>query len=132
MNDNVRSITYGTLVIFVIGLFVWFGFIYVNACGFTYNCLRGELPVERTPVPTLIPATMSAMQTPVSEVTASEVCRVAATDLIDAWVDAGSPEAEPFQFTDADGRQCEAVSDDVTPLLEALSKQLVEAGTPLP
>lgn len=57
---------------------------------------------------------------------------VAATDLIDAWLEAGSPETEPFQFTDADGRRCEAVPDDVKPLLDALSKQLVEAGTPLP
>lgn len=51
---------------------------------------------------------------------------------MDAWLEAGSPETEPFQFTDADGRRCEAVPDDVKPLLDALSKQLVEAGTPLP
>lgn len=116
MNDNVRSITYGTLVIFVIGLFVWIGFLYVNACGFTYTCLRGEIPVDRTPVPTLIPATLPAMELPEGVMITSDVCRVAAVDLIGAWVEAGSSETEAFQFTDVNGWDCEATFADVQPL----------------
>jgi hypothetical protein len=116
MNDNVRSITYGTLVIFVIGLFVWIGFLYVNACGFTYTCLRGETPVDRTPVPTLIPATLPAMEMPAGDAVAPDVCRVAAVDLIGAWVENGYSETDAFQFTDVNGRDCEATFADVKPL----------------
>jgi hypothetical protein len=116
MNDNVRSITYGTLIVFVIGLFVWIGFLYVNACGFTYTCQRGAFPVDRTPVPTLIPATLPAIEMPAGDVVAPDVCRVAAVDLIGAWVEAGSSETEAFQFTDVNERDCEATFADVKPL----------------
>ncbi len=60
MNDDVRKYIYGTVVVFVVGVLIWVGFIFVNACGFTLTCKRGELAVERTPIPTLIPATLPA------------------------------------------------------------------------
>lgn len=116
MKDNVRTITYGTLIVFVIGLFVWIGFLYVNACGFTLTCQRGAHPVERTPIPTLIPATLPVMQPAADETVAPDTCRVAAVDLIGAWVEAGFSETEPFQFTDLNGRNCEAAFADVKPL----------------
>jgi mono/diheme cytochrome c family protein len=59
MND-VRRYIYGTLLIFVCGVFAWVGFIFFNACGLTTSCLRGSLKVERTSIPTLIPATLPA------------------------------------------------------------------------
>jgi hypothetical protein len=43
-------------------------------------------------------------------------CRVAATDLIAAWVAAGHTESEPFPFTDLDGKDCEATFADIQPL----------------
>lgn len=116
MNDNVRTITYGTLIVFVIGLFVWIGFLYVNACGFTLTCHRGAPPVERTPIPTLLPATLPPMQPAADETAVPDTCRVAAVDLLGAWVEAGYSETEPFQFTDLNGQNCEATFADVKPL----------------
>ena len=62
MNDDVQKYIYRTLTIFVIGILTWVGFIYINACGFSVTCLRGAAVVERTPIPTLYPATMPAPQ----------------------------------------------------------------------
>jgi mono/diheme cytochrome c family protein len=60
MKDDVRKYIYGTLVVFVVGVATWISFIFINACGFTLTCKRGALFVERTPIPTLIPATLPA------------------------------------------------------------------------
>jgi len=59
MND-VRKYIYGALVVFVFGLLAWVGFIFVNACGFNTSCLSAAPKVERTSIPTLIPATLPA------------------------------------------------------------------------
>jgi mono/diheme cytochrome c family protein len=59
MND-VRKYIYGALLVFVFGVLAWVGFIFVNACGFTTSCLSGAPKVERTSIPTLIPATLPA------------------------------------------------------------------------
>ncbi len=118
MKDDVRKYIYSALIVFVIGVLVWIGFLYTNACGFTLTCNRGALVVERTPVPTLLPATLPAMQNPTgSEVTASsDQCNIAATDLIGAWVEAGSPETQAFQFIDVNGQNCESTFEEVRPL----------------
>lgn len=117
MNDDVRKYIYGAIGVFLVGVVVWLGILFVNACGFTLTCNRGNLPVARTPVPTLIPATLPAMETESGEAAApAEVCYTAAADLIGAWADAGAPESEPFQFTDAHGRACESTFEDVKPL----------------
>ena len=58
MNDDVRKYIYNTLIVFVVGLIVWISFLFINACGFTLTCKRGAAIVERTPIPTLIPATL--------------------------------------------------------------------------
>lgn len=116
MNDDVRKYIYNTLAIFVLGLIVWIGFLFVNACGFTLTCKRGALPVERTPIPTLFPATLPAMQTGTGNVVISDQCHVAAVDLIGAWVEAGSTETESFQFTDINGQNCESTFQEVKPL----------------
>jgi mono/diheme cytochrome c family protein len=59
MND-VRKYIYSTLLIFVFGVLTWIGFIFFNACGLTTSCLGGAPKVERTSIPTLIPATLPA------------------------------------------------------------------------
>ena len=115
MNDDVRKYIYGTLIVFVVGLLTWGSFIYLSSCGFTLTCKQGALLVDRTPVPTLLPATLPASnQMEVVEVGGQ--CRVAAVDLISAWVSAGSPETDTFQFTDVNGQDCESTFEEVKPL----------------
>jgi hypothetical protein len=116
MGDDVRRYVYGTLVVFVLLLFAWVGFVYVNACGFTVTCLRGQIPVDRTPIPTLVPATLPALERVGGAGEASARCEIAAADLIGAWVAAGSPESQSFPFTDLDGRPCETDFEEVKPL----------------
>ena len=116
MNDDVRKYIYTTLIVFVLGLIVWLGILFVNACGFTLTCKQGAFPVERTPIPTLYPATLPAMETGSGEVAISDQCRAAAVDFIGAWVAAGSSETEAFQFTDINGQNCESTFDEVKPL----------------
>lgn len=114
MND-VRKTIYGTIIGFFLMLGLWFSIVYVSACGFTFTCNRGAPLVDRTPIPTLIPATMPAQA--VGGGTAFDKCQVAAVDLIGAWVTAGVPETDKFAFTDVNGQGCEAVfGRDVLPL----------------
>lgn len=116
MNDDVRKLVYGTILVFLLGVFTWVSFLFLNACGFTLTCRRGDPLVDRTPVPTLIPATMPVMGQDAGEVVAPDQCRVPAVDFIGAWVDAGSPEHDAFQFTDVNRQTCEATFEEVQPL----------------
>ncbi len=116
MKDDVRKYIYTTLAILVFGSIVWIGILFVNACGFTLTCKQGALPVERTPIPTLLPATLPAMETGSGELAISNQCRVLAVDLIGAWVAAGSSETEVFQFTDINRQNCESTFEEVRPL----------------
>lgn len=116
MNDDVRKYIYGAVTVFLVGVMAWVGFVFVNACGMSLSCNRGELSVARTPIPTLIPATLPAMEVEVVEAAAPDQCHVAGVDLVGAWVEAGASEADPFQFEDADGNQCEASFADVQSL----------------
>lgn len=118
MNDDVKRYIYGAVILFLVVVFVWVGIIFVNACGFSITCSRTErmnLP-DTTPIPTLIPATLPALQMDADTAPASDKCHVAGVDLIGAWVAAGSPETESFEFTDANGAACEATFEDVLPL----------------
>ena len=95
---------------------LWFSIVYVSACGFTFTCNRGARLVDRTPIPTLIPATMP-VQSAGGDTGAFNKCQIAAVDLIGAWVTAGVPETDKFGFTDVNGQNCEAVfGKDVQPL----------------
>lgn len=116
MKDDVKKYIFGALIVFVVGVLIWVGIVYVNSCGFTLSCNRGALAVERTPIPTLLPATMPAVQAGNGQVAMSDKCRVAAVDLIGAWVEAGSSETEAFQFTDINGQNCESSFAEVMPL----------------
>lgn len=114
-NDDTRRMIYGTLAVFLIFLVAWLGFVYLSACGFTLNCIQGAPLVVRTPVPTLIPYGAVEQQTGMSEGEFNQ-CRVAAVDLIAAWVAAGHTESDPFPFSDVNGQDCEATFADVQPL----------------
>ena len=116
MNDDVRKYIYGAVTVFLVGVLVWVGFVFVNACGMSLTCNRGNSLPETTPIPTMIPATLPVMTVESSIVAPSDKCHVAGVDLVGAWVDAGSPETDPFEFTDANGATCEATFSDVQPL----------------
>lgn len=116
MNDDVRKTIYTTLIVFVFGVIIWVGFLFVNACGFTLTCKQGEPLIDRTPMPTLLPATMPARQPGSGQVAVSDQCRVAAADLVGAWAAAGAPETKAFQFTDINSQNCESTFEEVRPL----------------
>src|SRR5512140_1199042 len=77
MNDDVQKYIYRALIIFVVGILVWVGFLFINACGFSPSCIRGAAIVERTPIPTLYPATMPALQRFIPKPTMSPTLTVA-------------------------------------------------------
>jgi hypothetical protein len=118
MNDDVQKYIYGTLTIFITGVLVWVGFIFINACGFSLACKQGAAVVERTPIPTLFPATMPALEIKSKPVLVSDKCRVAAADLMGAWVSANFPEEAAFQFVDVNGETCAATFAEVQPLFD--------------
>ena len=105
--DDVRKIIYGVVAGFVIFVGFWLSIVYVSACGFTLSCNQGQALVIRTPIPTLLPATL-----PIPDhsqpVAALNKCQVAAVNLIGAWVSAKYPENDKFTFTDINGKICEA------------------------
>lgn len=114
--DDFRKLMYGVLVAFVGVIVVWVGIIYISACGFSFTCRQGQPLVDSTPIPTLAAATLPAPDFSVQSPTINR-CRVAAVNLIGAWVSAGYSDTEPFTFTDVDGNSCEAnFVDDVQPL----------------
>jgi hypothetical protein len=115
MND-VRKMIYGTIVLFFVVLAFWLSIIYVSSCGLTLTCNQAVAKVERTPIPTLIPASHPEGQMG-NEVVEFGKCQVTATDLVGAWITAESPETEPFVFSDTNGSPCEGTfTADIQPL----------------
>jgi hypothetical protein len=113
--DDVRKIIYGVVIAFGLMMAVWFGLIYVSSCGLTLTCQRASPRIDRTPIPTIIPATMPAPDH--SRRTEFNKCQIATGDLIGAWVTAGHPENGTFAFTDANGASCAGnFEEDVQPL----------------
>jgi hypothetical protein len=115
MND-VRKMIYGTIVLFFGVLVFWLSIIYISSCGLTLTCRQSLPQTDTTPIPTLIPA--AHLDAPMGEEVAEfNKCQVVATTLIGAWVTAGSPEAEPFAFSDVNGNPCEGTfTADIQPL----------------
>ena len=70
-----------------------------------------------TPVPTLIPAVLPNPLAKAAEASVIIRCPVRPVDLLGAWVNAGVPEMDTFQFTSEDGQTCSAnFPDDVQKL----------------
>ena len=116
MND-VRKTIFGTIIGFFLMLIIWFSVVYVSSCGLTFTCHRGDRLVERTPIPTLIPASHSDAKMTEMDTTDFEKCQVSALDLVGAWVSADAPETDTFAFTDVNGNSCEgSYANDVQPL----------------
>ncbi len=115
MND-VRKMIFGAIFGLLLVLGVMFSIVYVSSCGLTFTCGQAEPKVDRTPIPTLIPASHSESQMG-GEMVKFDKCRVNAADLIGAWVSAGTPEIGPFPFTDLNGESCEGrYIGDIQPL----------------
>lgn len=90
--------------------------IYVGNCGFSTDCSQASLPgIIHTPIPTLIPATLPAVEA-TGPTTAQAKCSVTARTLLSSWVNAGFKETDPFQFTDINGNACQATFADLQPL----------------
>ena len=118
MKDDVRKIILGTLAGFLVLLTVWMGFLFVVACGGSLDCSKADPTPVRTSIPTLIPASLPTPELGAAQ-SISLKCRVGATVLFEAWVNAGFPETEPFEFTDEKGTACTATYDtDVSVLLK--------------
>lgn len=114
--EDFRKLMYGVIIAFVGVLVTWGSIVYISACGFSFNCQRGQPVVYGTPIPTLAAATLPAPDFSVTSPTIKR-CSVAAVNLIGAWVSAGYSDTETFMFTDVDGKTCEAnFSRDVQPL----------------
>ena len=105
--DDVRRVIYLTIVGFLVVVVLWLGLIYISSCGFSLSCNRADPLVVRTPVPTLIPVSHQVSQGGKAAPGEFNACYVSATDLIGAWVNAGSQETEPFPFNDVNGTPCE-------------------------
>ena len=117
--DDLRKVIYGTLAVFILGILGWIGVLYVSACGFTTTCQKSAslVVVDRTPITTLVPATLPAPRAAGSGSQPAS-CETSAFDLIAAWVESGSPEAASFPFKDRTGTTCMATFEkDVTRVL---------------
>jgi mono/diheme cytochrome c family protein len=59
--DDFRKITYGLLIGFVLMIILWVSFLTFTGCGFKTNCAGAVPTVERTSIPSLVPATLPAL-----------------------------------------------------------------------
>jgi len=115
MND-VRKMIYGTIILFFGVLAFWLSTIYISACGLTFTCHQAAPKVDRTPIPTLIPAVRAESQVETGMVEFKK-CQVSAAALIGAWVSAKSPETGTFSFSDMHGDPCDGTfATDIQPL----------------
>ncbi len=90
--------------------------IYFINCGINNNCARGDLAgVIHTPIPTLLPATLPAPGGP-SSVPTENACNAPASTVLAAWVGAGYPESQSFNYTDAGGITCAATFAEIQSL----------------
>jgi mono/diheme cytochrome c family protein len=59
--DDLKKITYGVLIGFVLMLVVWIGYLTLRGCGSGRECAGAVPTAVRTSIPTLVPATQPAM-----------------------------------------------------------------------
>ncbi len=134
MKDEFTKFLYWAIGLFIVGVVGVVSLMTIFACGFSRNCAQAQATVERTPVAVPPAASLPAMAFTSEEPAAPVTCRVAASDLVNAWAEAGYPEADPFPFTDADGQPCQATADEVRSVLAAAMPMdaVVSVGVPFP
>lgn len=83
-------------------------------------CSPTQSGPSRTPIPTLIPATLPAPKMGALPISFGDgECKVAALDLIGAWVKAGKPQEKTFSFSSITNTECEgAFPNDIQPLFK--------------
>ena len=87
--------------------------IYIGNCGFNNDCSQASQPAKiHTPIPTLIPATLPVPER-VNIAATTPKCTVNAKTILSAWVNAGYPEKDAFEFTDLLGAACTATFADL-------------------
>lgn len=118
MKDDVRKIILGTLAGFLVLITVWVGFLFLVGCGGSLDCSKADPTPVRTPIPTLIPASLPTPDLAGAKAVVFK-CQVGATELFKAWINAGYSESDPFEFTDTKGTVCTATYEaDVSVLLK--------------
>ncbi len=76
-------------------------------------------PPQATPIPILPAATLPPERILAEEKTiTSGECEVRALGVIDAWIIAGKPQDEPFEFESLNGEVCSATFADIFPLFD--------------
>jgi mono/diheme cytochrome c family protein len=100
------------------GVILYFaGSLYVGGCSYHNNCAQGgRAQAAHTPMPTLIPGELPANSAAVLTSSETENCTANARLLLSAWVSAGSPASQTFNFTDLSNVTCEASYADLQPL----------------
>jgi len=111
MNDSTKKIIYTVLVGLPTVVITWMFSLYFFGCGTTNSCTGIPQP-DLTPIPTLLAATLPAPKVGVDAAPTAPKCRIAALDLLGAWVDAGYSETETFSFTDVKGSICSGTYKD--------------------
>jgi mono/diheme cytochrome c family protein len=56
--DDFRKLIYGVVIGFVLLILGWIFFLALTGCGFAFNCAAALPKVDRTSIPTLVPATL--------------------------------------------------------------------------
>ena len=68
-------------------------------------------------LPKYLPVALTGVSLDGIQEPSPQSCSVHAVDLLGAWVTAGSPEKDPFAFSDVGGKNCEGTfADDISPL----------------
>jgi hypothetical protein len=118
MTNDARKVIFTTILVFLVGVSLWVGFLFTVGCNGSLDCGKAEATPYRTSIPTLIPATLPAPEIGANQAVTLK-CRAGAIDLIAAWINSGYPEADPFDFTDTNGTECTATyTDDVSVLFK--------------
>jgi mono/diheme cytochrome c family protein len=102
----------------LVALILYFaGTLFIGGCSYRNNCADGgRAQFTHTPISTLIPATLPANPIPFPSSSSTQNCTVSAETLLSAWVSAGFPETQAFNFIDLNNVACEATYADLQPL----------------
>ena len=97
--DDFRKILYGVVLAFIGVILLWVSFVTYSGCGFSLNnCNASVAPVLRTPIPSLVPATLPAparFLVPTGTATTGAKATAAATETSAPAVSGGEEVARP-------------------------------------
>lgn len=126
MKDNTKKIIFAVLLGLPTLLILWALGLYFFGCQTNNSCDNAK--IERTPIP---PLPVAYMPDAASQLGGDNLpkCKVTPYDLISAWIAAGSPEEDPFNFVDSKERECSATfAGDIQKFL--VTPNLMYSGAP--